>query len=97
LHIHGFSGTRKRILVKRLSRSDFPRLMRELPVCCEAVMEARGSGHFRVRFVQGQRYRALLFPPQHVRAYVVATKTEVCEPHKAAQKLKPLALPGDAY
>jgi len=74
--IHGFSGTGERRLVKRLSRSGFERLMRELPVRCEVVMEACGSGHFWARFLIGLGYRVRLIPPQHVRAYVVGNKTD---------------------
>ena len=73
---HGFSGAGERVLVKRVSRSRFEGLMRELPVGGEVVMEACGSGHFWGRFLQGLGYRVRLIPPQHVRAYVVGNKTD---------------------
>lgn len=74
--VHGFCGTGERVLVKRIGRSGFERLMRELPVRCAVVMEACGSGHYWGRFLQGLGYWVRLLPPQHVRAYVVGNKTD---------------------
>lgn len=74
--VHGFSGTAERVLMKRVGRRGFERLMQELPVRCEVVMEACGSAHFWGRFLRSLNYRVRLIPPQHVRAYVVGNKTD---------------------
>lgn len=74
--VHGFSRSGERILAKRLNRAGFVRLLGELPVSSEVVMEACGSGHHWARACQRRSLRVRLLPPQHVKPFVVGNKTD---------------------
>lgn len=74
--VHGYTRVGERVLAKRVNRAGFVRLLGELPVGCEVVMEACGSGHHWARSCQRLGLRVRLLPPQHVKAYVVGNKTD---------------------
>ena len=61
---------------RRLTRRQFERLIEDLPISTEVVMESCGTAHYWGRRVTARGLRVRLLPVQYVRPYVRRNKTD---------------------
>lgn len=94
--LHGVDAQGKTVLRKRVSRSKFLDVMRELPRCLVG-MEACGGSNYWARQLRLMGHDARIMSPQRVKPYIGSTKNDykdaegICE---AVSRPKMLFVPG---
>src|ERR1700732_1357709 len=74
-HLHGADAHGRAVLRKRLSRSQLPSFLANLPRCVVA-MEACGSAHYWARQIAQLGHAVRLINPQFVKAFVKSNKND---------------------
>ena len=82
--LHGADASGKRVLRKRLQRSDLGDFIANLPRCLIG-MEACGSSHYWARLFRSYGHEVKLMSPQYVKPYIKTNKNDVADAEGIAE------------